>query len=319
MHDIALVSMCNQYASNQEWFDDCISTWENGFPGIQKFIYSDGTLSQELGVSIAGRVGGVFHPGIDGDEALKNLLSRYPAIAAQRSRCVFYKRIVDFTLAFKDDYEHILCVDTDVACLRPVQMPSDLPDFAFCIDDVPGYSASSRIVFGSKIMTGLNAGFLLFKPALIDFDFVEFVTSKFIAAGKIPWWSEQTCWAAIAGELGKRVRLFSPRSVAIVSGLAKRSLPQIQSNRTTYFARSLKHDDIQAIEGIIGSASVVHFAGPGKPWIKPIMTAASIASATTKPISRIELDLPQRFGFTERVSLLGRLLFQNLIHKKKER
>lgn len=308
--------MCNQYASNQEWFDACVGTWKNGFPGLAKYIYSDGSLSQDLGETIAGRVGGSFHPGIDNSSELKAVLSRYPSIAAQRNRCVFYKRIVDFSLAFRD-CEHILCVDTDVACLRPVQLPLNLPDFAFCIDDVPGYSASPRIVFNSKIMTGLNAGFLLFKPALINLDFVEHMTAKYIAHGKIPWWSEQTCWAAIAGELEKGVRLFSPRSVAIVSGLAKRSLSQIQSNRTTYFARSRKHHELKAIEEIIGSASVVHFAGQGKPWIQPIMSAVSIQGNVHDSKHEIELDLPPAFGIGGKVSLFGRLLLQYLVSKSK--
>lgn len=318
MSKIATVSLCNKYSQKQDWFPHCVGTWKrNLLPGIASFFVSDGTLSSEHKKEIELLSGGIFLDVSNFDEGLTKIFKKYPAIAIQRKRCIFYRRIIDFSFYFKD-YDHILSLDTDISILSPVQLSHDLPDFAFCIDETPGYSASPDIVFNSEIVTGLNAGFLLYRPKIIlnNLSFIEEITQRFISNGKIHWWSEQTLWASIAANLCQDVSVFSSNSVAIVSGLEKRSIHDIRVNKTRYFRRSRKIDDPSHIYKIIGSSKVIHFAGPGKPWIQPIMSELESnlklnLSSYQEPHTLLFEPLPA-FPIHEKLMLCLRLLIQNL-------
>jgi hypothetical protein len=311
MKKIALVALCNNYSRKQDWFPLCVGTWKHCLTGIDKYFVSDGTLNSEQKQEIELLSGGKFLNTELYEETINSILKQYPAIDSQRKLCVFYKRIVDFSVYFSN-YDYILSIDTDIGITTPVQLPSDLPDFAFCVDEVPGYSAHPFVAFQTRIITGLNAGFLLFRPKNINFDFIELMTQKYISQGKINWWSEQTCWALIAGHLCQDVRVFSPSSVAIVSGTRKRTLNNIKQNKTTYIGKSKKIEDLQSIEEIIGSAKVIHFAGPGKPWIKPIM--GNVSNNNSKQLLHepelLKFEPLPSFPLLEKFMLFLRLLVQ---------
>ncbi|MEA5575039.1 hypothetical protein [Anabaena sp. UHCC 0451] len=311
MKKIAIVALCNNYSCKQDWFPLCVGTWKHYLTGVDKFFVSDGTLNLEQKQEIELLSGGKFLNTELYEEKINSILKQYPAIDSQRKLCVFYKRIVDFSIYFSD-YDYILSIDTDIGITAPIKLPPELPDFAFCVDEVPGYSAAPLVAFKTKIITGVNAGLLLFRPQTISFDFIEEMTKKYISKGKINWWSEQTCWALIAGHLCKDVRVFSPSSVAIVSGTKKRTLNNIKQNKTTYIGKSKKIKDLQSIQEIIGSAKVIHFAGPGKPWIKPVMENA-ISNNSLQLLNETELlkfeSLPS-FSLVEKFMLFLRLLIQ---------
>ena len=308
MKKIAAVALCNNHSQIQDWFHLCVGTWRNNLIGIDKYFVSDGTLNAEQKREIEILSGGKFFNTDFFQEEINSLLQKYPSIKEQRNSCIFYRRIIDFSIYFSD-YDYILSLDTDICITVPVKLPPSLPDFAFCVDDVPGYSAAPKVAFETKIVTGLNAGFLIFRPSLIDFDFVEHVTNKYIKHGKINWWSEQTCWALIAGHLCDDVRVFSPSSVAIVSGLKKRSLNDIKANKTRYMTPSKTIKDLRYIQEIIGNAKVIHFAGPGKPWIKPIMENIVDRSLEKDP-ETLGLDTISPLPWNEKALLFSRLLIQ---------
>lgn len=303
-----MVSLCNNYSRKQKWFPLCVGTWNHLLPEVKKYFVSDGSLNEEQQQEIESLSEGRFIEIEQFKDGLEETLEKYPAIAAQRKLCVFYKRIIDFSIYF-EEYDYILSVDTDIGVLAPVELPPNLPDFAFCVDDVPGYSGDPKIVLREKIVTGLNAGFLLFQPKAIDFDFIEYITKHYISKGKTHWWAEQTCWALIAANLSQNTAVFSSNSVAIISGLQKRTLQQIRSNQTSYFRASQKINDIQSIQDIIGNAKIIHFAGPGKPWIQPIMEKHSIDSSTLKP-EMIQFDPLPSFSLRQKSLMFLRLLSQ---------
>jgi hypothetical protein len=316
MHNLATITLCNRYAKRQSWFPYCVETWKtNLLPTADRFFVSDGSLDELQQREIENISGCKFFNTTEFDGKIDQILNTYPAIAQQREQCIFYRRIIDFSV-YMANYEKVLSLDSDIGLLRPVDLPQKLPDFAFCVDEVPGYSAVPSVVFKSKILTGLNAGFLLFSPKVIldNLDFIESVTEKFISGGKIPWWSEQTLWALIAANLCSDVRVFSPKSVAIVSGLEKRSISDIARNKTRYFSQSKKIEDIAHIRKVIGEASVVHFAGPGKPWIEPIMGALGSTKLGTEANILTKLcfdDLPN-FPLQEKFALYLRLMTQQI-------
>lgn len=311
MNKIAIVSLCNKHSWKQNWFPLCVGTWHNLLPGVEKFFVSDGSLACEQKREIELLSGGTFIETEEFKESLQTELKKYPAISKQRKLCVFYRRIIDFSIYFKN-YEHLLSVDTDIGILSTVQLPSTLPDFAFCVDDVSGYSVDPNVAFQEKIVAGLNAGFLLFRPKIIDFDFIEYVTEKYISKGKINWWAEQTCWALIAANLSSNTAVFSPDSVAIVSGLKKRSFKQIRNNKTSYFKKSVRLNRLHSVEEIIGNANVIHFGGPGKPWIQPIMGKHKCATFHDRcQINTIEFEPLPNHSILEKF-----FLFLYLLSKK---
>ncbi|MBD2364686.1 hypothetical protein H6G36_26535 [Anabaena minutissima FACHB-250] len=312
MNKIAVVSLCNAYSSKQDWFPLCVGTWKYYLTEFDKYFVSDGTLNSEQKAKIELLSGGKFINTELDEPKLTSVLQKYPAISKQRELCVFYRRIVDYSIYFSH-YDYIVSVDTDIGITAPIKLPSTLPDFAFCVDEVPGYSADPIVAFQTKILTGLNAGFLIFRPKNIDLDFIENITKKFILnKGKTNWWSEQTCWALIAGHLCENVKVFSPNSVAIVSGIRKRTLNDVRNNQTRYFTRAKKIEDIEYIKEIIGSAKVIHFAGPGKPWIKPIMGNVIHPDSfnQNKEPEILKFDLLPSENLIEKFKLFLRLLIQ---------
>lgn len=315
MKRIAAVSLCNTYSYRQSWFPLCVGTWrKNLLPGIDKYFVSDGTLNLDQQREIETLSGGYFFDTDKFRQIVSESLLKYPSISRQRELCVFYRRIIDFSFYF-EEYDHILSLDTDIGVVSPVQLDSAaLPDFAFCIDDVPGYSASPAVAFAHKMITGLNAGFMLFKPKLIveNLDFIEDVTHRYISKGRVPWWSEQACWALIGANLCSDVKVFSPKSVAIVSGLEKRTLADIHANKTRYFKRSKEIKELKSIREIIGDAKVIHFAGPGKPWIQPIMGSLGCEPKSEMMCTpdTIALEELPPFPLQERFMLSLRLLKQ---------
>ncbi|MEO1146917.1 MAG: hypothetical protein AAFY26_15140 [Cyanobacteria bacterium J06638_22] len=314
MPKIATASLCNKYSRKQDWFSSCVGTWkQNLCSNIDKFFISDGTLDLEHQKEIEALSGGLFLDISQFAERLAHVFEKYSAISEQRDRCIFYRRIIDFSFYF-EDYDYILSLDTDIGLVAPVQLADGLPDFAFCVDEVPGYSASPDIVFKSKIITGLNAGFLLFRPKIIleNLDFIEEITQRYISKGKIPWWSEQTLWASIAANLCQNVSVFSHDSVAIVSGSEKRSIHDIRSNKTRYFSPTKKIEDPNHIHRIIGNAKVIHFAGPGKPWIQPVMgkLASELQTLPMQKPHTLKFEPLPPFPPQEKFMLFLRLLVQ---------
>lgn len=312
MKRLAVVTLCNNYSRTRKWFPTCVETWPDLMPGAPKFFVSDGSLGSADLKSAASLCDATTNEcQIDQDEVGQEL-RRYPCTALMREKCVFFKRIFDFKLLFRE-FDYVLNVDTDIAVTAPVSLPSALPDFAFCVDDIPGYSAKPSAVFQEPLVTGLNAGFLLFRTEVIDFDFVEYVARRYLLEASIPWWAEQTCWALIAGRCND-VRVFSPDDVAIVSGLRKRTVSQIRKCKTSYFRGSKGITDLAEIEAIVGDAPVIHFAGPGKPWIEPVISgkkrsAAQRKASMAKPLAFRPVP---HFPVLERFSLYLRLASQRV-------
>lgn len=316
MSSMATVSLCNNYARRQPWFGHCVGSWKhNLLPDLDRLFVSDGTLDGEKQREIEALSDGRFLDVSGYQQRLKNLLDQHPAIAHQREKCIFYRRIIDFSI-YLEDYDYVVNLDTDIGVISPVYLDENLPDMAFCVDEVPGYSADPGIVFGSGLVTGLNAGFLLFRPQIVlnNLDFIETVTCNYIGKGKITWWSEQTLWAAIAANLCPKVKVFSPDSVAIVSGTKKRSIQDIRANKTRYFRPRQSIEDKAYIQKIIGDARVIHFAGPGKPWIEPIMQdyGPHRQGPQDSPPHSLGFDPLPPFPTPEKVLLYLRLLSQQV-------
>lgn len=261
------VTLLGQYHFNQPWFPLCASTWPLADFQESVKIINDGTLSQE-------NISELFSKNLivlDREKCeflVDEVLAIYPAIRTLRNKSKLFKKIIDTSILFSD--RKVLFIDSDVIFRAPFTLPQTLPSLLFCVDEVPGYGGDWRIPLKFPIVTGLNSGFIYFDPKILDIEFLEFIASRFLINSNNVWWLEQTCWALIAGSVSEK-GVFCAEDACVISGLLKRSPQELRQNKTFYFRKSSRKLVSEEVYSLIGSAAVVHCAGPAKPWIAEIL------------------------------------------------
>jgi hypothetical protein len=261
---IVITTLLGEYFFKQPWFSICAETWKLANLNYPIYIINDGSLSvesQEKLIDMGFNVPSLLSI----NEQVNPILENLPAISNLRSRSNLFKKIVDTSIFFHD--KRILYVDSDVVFRKRFSLPQDPPPILFCIDDIPGYGGSWQIPLRYTIANGLNSGFLYFDPSIVDIDYLEHLSHNYLLKSKNIWWLEQTCWAVLVGKT-KEKGIFEGEDACIISGLSKRTPSEIRDNKTTYFRNSIPISDFKTIESLMGTAAVVHFAGPGKPWIR---------------------------------------------------
>lgn len=250
----------------QRWLQQCVGTFHRFLRGAEWHVISDGTLADgdfdRLEEWSQCRV--VRHRVAEADA--RRFLERYPALLHLREQTPFAKRMLDILMLFPG--ETTVCgIDTDVFFRGPLAMPDVPPRFAYCVDEVPGYSGSVGMCLRAPLLRALNGGLLVYRLSDIDLDWLEDATARYLMHAKAPFWTEQTAFALVGGRLPDAM-CFAPDQCDIISGLRKRPESGRLANRTSYFSglRS-RADDPQAIRRRIEHAWAIHFAGPGKPWI----------------------------------------------------
>ncbi|WP_066425179.1 hypothetical protein [Anabaena sp. 4-3] len=261
-----MVSLLGEYFFRQTWFTLCAETWKLAQINQPVYILSDGSLTLDSKAKLAD-MGLIVLPDKDVNEVVNSTLGKYPGISKLRQQSNLFKKLIDTSLFFPSN--RILYCDSDVIFRRRFILPTEVPSFLFCIDDIPGYSGSWQIPIIYPIVTGLNSGFIYFDPGIVDLDYINYISTKYLLKSNHIWWLEQTCWALLAAKIENK-GIFEGSDACVISGFKKRTPEEIKFNKTKYFTLNKKVSDIATIESMIGDASVVHFAGPGKPWIEPI-------------------------------------------------
>ncbi|HYW20440.1 MAG TPA: hypothetical protein VE956_14245 [Nodularia sp. (in: cyanobacteria)] len=261
-----IVTLLGEYLFKKTWFPLCTKTWNLAKLSHPIYIINDGTLSEESKEQIAS-MGFILAPEIDVNAVVNFSLSNYPAIRELRQKCIFFKKLIDISLFFTD--KKILYLDSDVVFTRRFILPGDAPSLLFCIDEIPGYAGSWQVPLRYPIVTGFNAGFIYFDPAILDLNYLDYIAHHYLLKTKNIFWLEQTCWALLAARIENK-GIFEGQDACVIGGLKKRTPAEIRLNQTTYFRRYDGLADLQTIELLIGDAAVVHFAGSAKTWIEPI-------------------------------------------------
>lgn len=299
---IEFVSMCGNWLLDRDWFRPCAETWRNLIQGRVHRILSDGGLTEESCRKLADWSGNTIERLSDWRTLETELRQNYPALAVLRERCVFMRRITDLPYLLGRD-ARVLSFDTDVFVRTPVILPTECPDFAYCVDEVAGYTGRAALALREPLLRSLNGGFLLFRTGQIDLPRLEWLAAKYLSRlGRI-WWAEQTAWGLLGGGIAS-AGVFSPQSVDIISGFRFLSEADRLAGRSKYFTLHRPKSTEAELRGRMDRAPIIHFAGPGKPWIRQ-----ACASEASPPVTLEILSAP-RLSMAERIALFFRLSAQ---------
>jgi len=299
---IRFVSMCGNWLLGLNWFKQCAKTWSRLIAGETHHILSDGGFTTDSCNRIGDWSGSQINQLDDSDAIERDIRLRFPSLSRLRDKCVFIRRITDLPYHFdRDDY--VLSFDTDIYFRQPVRLPSRLPDFVYCIDEVAGYTGNPWLALQVPLLRSLNGGFLLFRPGHLDLDRLELLASRYLGDPRRTWWIEQTAWGLLGANVIDR-GIFSPNSVDIVSGFRFRSKEARLIGKTKYFTLRRPVSTKIDIETRIAGVPIIHFAGPGKPWI------AHATRRETNDIAEIEILSAPTLSSAERLLLFLRLSAQ---------
>lgn len=263
-HKAPLVSLSSAESLRNPAHRTCIHSWSRGefVSGIH--FFSDGTLRQEDVESLGGANLSAV-PAAACEELVQTELKNRPHLMAMRERSVMYRKIIDIPLWFRNEPK-VVYADTDIFFVKRLALPAQSVDVAMGVDDATSYSGSWRIATEQHALPGLNAGFLLYRPAAIDFDFLEFLAGRYFAQCQTPWLAEQPIWAILMSRLTETA-LWDGRDVRVIGALQKRTRQQILANRFVWLKQGKIATEESQVAPLIEGTAVAHMAGVGKRWI----------------------------------------------------
>jgi len=257
--EFPLVSLYGANYIENDWTLDCMRSWQNieNIAVKDTYILPDNSLNEK-----ENKVFLDFNFKILDDIKVNEFLKNYPALKQIREKDVTWRKIIDPAIIFSEA-KAITLIDTDVFIRDKVLLPLNTFDIVYMREDIPAYRANWKIVWHYPMVPALNAGIVIVNPKLIDFDFLEFLVSKYILGCKNLWWSEQSAWSCLAGRTSKR-GLFSGESVRVTSAMKLRKPAEMIKNEYKYFGGNKMIKEYEEFHPYLEGGSIFHFAGPGK-------------------------------------------------------
>jgi len=189
---------------------------------VRLVVHDDGTLSRSSKEQLCQDlpVGKILSRS-EADERVMERLRSYPSCREYRQRSNFALKLFDVPLLSGED--RIVFSDSDILFVRPVEGMFDLTgeNAKFCSNGHMGnaYAVSFTQVepLGKiRLVDSLNSGLFVLKKTHYDLDFIESVLA-YLAEGERywerPYWAEQTCWSAVAAEIGATLWRFEEVSI----------------------------------------------------------------------------------------------------------
>jgi hypothetical protein len=305
-----LVSLLGQWNTRQPWVVSCLRSWARlRGTAADWHVVSDGTLEQEDVAALAAQLPHLkihFEEGLE--ERVAKALAAHPAITNLRRKNIVWRKLIDCALAGADETNPRLLIDTDVMVRRPVLLPGgdSLPPIVYQLDEISGYQGSWRAAWREPMVVSCNSGFVLFRPRLIDFDFLEYVARNYLPPGRDLWWSEQFAWSLLAGRT-EAPHFWEGASAAVVCGYKTRTQAEIVANRVKFFSRKSRLVTDAQMRERCGDIPVIHLAGISK----HLFTALLPGEDGVEPeLLRMRLDTP--LNFSEKIAVSSRLLLKEL-------
>lgn len=245
----------------------CLESWKNLPSDMPIRAINDGTLDQDQIDRVSTEFGIECVTQEEINDRVLPRLAGLDKVKHYLSVIKHFKKAVYTPLLAEDD-DMCLLLDSDVLVKRPVEFPSDSPDILICCDDVPAYRLHYTAPFRIPLVPCINSGFVYFNPKSVQPSYLDEAFERASVKSINNWWVEQASWSIYAGN-AKSKGLFIGSDACVVAGIGKRTPEQVFSNRFVWFRKS-KEDTPETIQKLIEEASILHFAGPGKPWIDAV-------------------------------------------------
>jgi len=301
-----LISLYGTDYINNDWTKECMRSWQN-ITNIQNnhtYILPEKTPGKSENEFFRQLEFNVLD-GLKTEQFLKN----YPALQEIRKRDVTWRKILDPAILFPEATA-ITLIDTDVYIRNKVNLPLLDFDIIYMREDIPAYRSNWKVAWKFPMVPALNAGIIIVKPDLIDFDFLEALVGKYILNCKNLWWSEQTAWSCLAGKTEKR-GVFDGKTVRVTSAMKLRKPQEMIQNKYKYFGGNKMIKEYSEFKPYLIDGSIFHFAGPGKYMFKDSLNY--LKSATSRKPVDIKAYPEKTLSFTDKVFISSRLFLKELI------
>lgn len=303
-----LITLCGSYNFSKEWVVPCLNSWTkiSNIDLNNLHLIRDGHLSEidaekleKMNIKVVS---------IDIQSKIDDFLEIYPNLKKIRDIDITWRKLLDTAILFSK-HEKVVLIDTDVLINRPISLPEGDFEIMYMREDIPAYRANWKIVWLEEMVPALNAGLVIFNPQIIDFDYLEFITKKYLITCNNYWWSEQSAWSCLAGRSKKKM-LFSGDEVRVLGGFHKRNAKQIRQNKYKYVGSNNIITDFEDFKPLLKGSLIVHFAGLGKRWF-----AESLEYLTTEPVGsssiiRIKSYPEKNLRLIDKIMISMRLYFK---------
>ncbi|MEM8781482.1 MAG: hypothetical protein AAGE65_01380 [Planctomycetota bacterium] len=306
--ELAVVTLCGLREYDKGYANTCLATWDRLKTPHRRYCVNDGTLGDEhrgwfekYGIEL------IDHATLE--PWVLEQLRDYPTLVEMRKRVPMYRKLVDVPRLFAN-HDRVLFVDTDILYTGPLRVPEPTPDVAYGMDDSIGYSGSWRLAYRDPMIVGLNSGFMLYPPRVVDLDMLERYARKYVFRAATPWLTEQTTWGAVAADQPKP-RRFTGEQYRVLGGFRKRKRDDILNNRFVWVGDKSQIDNEQEMLDLARGGRVLHIAGMGKRWYEAIATLCDDA------LPEVTLDLIDAPLMTagDRAKLASRLFTGGVVQK----
>jgi len=303
-----LITLCGSYNLSKDWVLPCVDSWckISNIDTGNFHVIPDGHLSEvdakkfeELNFKVVSTVD---------QNKVTSFLDRYPNLKKIREHDITWRKLLDTAILFSK-YEKLVLIDTDVFINKNIQLPEGAFDITYMREDIPAYRANWKIVWQQKMVPALNAGLVILNPKIIDFEYLEFITEKYLINCKDYWWTEQAAWSCLAGKSNKRM-LFYGGEVKVLGGFQKRNAKQINLNTYKYIGSNKIIDNFEDFKPLLKGSLIVHFAGLGKRWFKESIEYLSSEPAELTKRAVIMSYPEQKMSLLDKIMISLRLYFK---------
>jgi hypothetical protein len=313
--NITLITLLGDWPLQHEWVPVCIDSWYKivnvGWPGL--------ALSDSLNDLCQRKLDALesitpLRAVANQEEIVSELIRSYPAISHVRNNDLTWRKIIDTIAVTKDLNTRVLLIDTDVLIRRSICLPVQ-GGIHYLREDIPAYRAKALFPLKERIVDSFNAGFVLFDPCKINLAEIEIAAAKYFYGLKNYWWTEQACWAFIAGKSSERF-FFDGSSACVLSGLRTRTPGDVRQNRVCLFSSKHKASPEYLVRQA-GVAPVVHMSGMAKYHWRVLSSSVCTELEGTRVEPLLSIPDPL-IGPFRRLLIAARLFGINAISSIKE-
>lgn len=303
-----IITLCGSYNMSKDWVLPCVNSW-NKISNIDHnhfHLIPDGHLNEDDAEKF--RKMNFKVVSLEDQKKVDAFLENYPNLKKIRKNDLTWRKLLDTAILFSR-YEKIILIDTDVLINGDITLPEGDFDIMYMREDIPAYRANWKIVWQEQMVPALNAGLVILDPKIIDFDYLEFITKKYLIDCKDYWWTEQSAWSCLAGK-SKRRMLFNGEEVRVLGGFHKRNTKQIKSNNYKYIGSNKIIEHFVDFKPLLTGSQIVHFAGLGKRWFKESLQYLSSEQSEFCEKILIGAYPEKKMSLIDKIMISSRLYFK---------